>query len=544
MKKQVLFNAAAAAMLVTMATACSNDYSGPDYEGSRLKVTGQISPLSSRVSNTTWDDGDAIGIHSADLSTNVNVKYNASVDGTFTPASTKIYILGSEEVEFFAYYPYNAGVTSSNPVISFDAAAGDNVDFMWASAKASRDNAQVNFLFTHKMTKLNFMITDTTIPDGTTVTVTLADVPTKGEFDTTDGSVKGTGTGTITVEGQLGANLSFILVPSENTNTNSYNLTINVDGKTFLGSFTPGMQPSTQNQYNINLSDTDERNYVTVSSGTITDWTQGDEGTIIVEEVEAPHETAIGDYLMLDGSILAQNKLSAENKAQVAGVIYYLGNPTAVALGYTSDETLDILANEAPSAVNGLAIAIDNVSTTPARLFTARQAYSTLYDDNNYLAENYLKDNLNLTSRGTKMLGYNNTRLIERYLEEAADGETAIGSEDLVNKLTTYRDAHTVANASLWYVPSFAEFTAVLDNYDKIAAAIVAAGGELTQFTEYDADGDDKIDSENFYWTVDLRGNSYAWVNPLCEVPDETFALFVGHNSNGTKGFLRLSIAF
>lgn len=555
MKKILLTSAVALAIL----SGCNNDiYEGKDIPGSKIEVSGSIDQLKTRVSDTEWTVGDAIGVSDNTGGANINIKYEAgATTGGFT-STTGIYILGSGDVTFTAYYPYAGieGATAGTVDIALTDASGQYVgssavDYMFAEgAVANRENPQVNFLFTHKMSKLVLNITDTTEGDnavaaGTAFSYVLEGVATDGTFNTEDGTVTANATtGNLTVDATLGTASSVILLPA--TSASQIRLVIKVGEKVFSGTFAPELAASYQYEYNIDLKSADKGEALKIDSPTINGWASGEGGDIELEEEEAEINynedgLEVGDFYCTDGTIIDNDydlaTLDEAVKKSIVGVVYYVGNPQPSAL-YGYDETADILKNDYPACTNGLAIALNNAQDIAERFATSRYSFDDWFkDENNTAAGSYIGTTLNITSVSDRMLGYNNTGVIEAAVA-AVNDDTATGVANFITLLANYRTANVVAGASKWYLPSYAELKAVQDNYATISASIEKAGSTLPQYSEFGT-----VNSETFYWSSDLRGTSYSWVSPLTEVAEGT-NLYVTRNSNGTKGFYRFAFAF
>ena len=115
---------------------------------------------------------------------------------------------------------------------------------------------------------------------------------------------------------------------------------------------------------------------------------------------------------------------------------------------------------------------------------------------------------------------------------------TLTGAENFMSILTQYRENNVVAGTSVWYLPSYAELKLMQDNYAVVSASMAKVGASLPQYTEFAS-----ANNESFYWSSDLRGNSYNWVSPLADVPEGT-NLYVGRTSGNLKGYFRFALAF
>lgn len=532
---------------ILLLSACnSEEYGGADIPGNKLNVSAGINEMRTRLSETgvEWTVGDAIGV-SDNLASqpNTNIRYQAATtDGTFE-STTGIYIVGGGETEYTAYYPYTGEEGTAAGSVNFSVAdatgkyaGNDAVDFMFAKATAKREDAKVNFQFEHKMSRLVLNITDSKSGDTSTkITYTLKGVTTDGTFNTADGTVTaGTTSGNVSRETTIGGSSSVILPPA--TAASPITIVVKVGDKGYSGTINPALAASTQYTYNIDLGKSEAGKYLSVSSPTITGWTSVDGGDVNMKEtIEYNPSLEVGDFICSDGTLIDKDyQLTDELKAKIAGVVFFTGNAqpsVAAADKYTTDQ--DVLKKEAPTAVNGLAIALKNAQDDPARFCSAKYAYTDWFK-NEANAAAYISDNFNTTSPATVMTGYNNTRVIEAV---EAQGISA-GTTDFVTMLNAFRKANTVKGASQWYLPSYAELKAVQDNYAVIAASIAKAGGSLPQYNDFATTA-----TGNFYWSSDMRGNAYSWVSPLVSTADDVH-LFLGRTSSGIKGYFRLAVAF
>ena len=554
MKKILLTSAVAVALL----SGCNNDYDGQDIAGSKLIVSASIDQVNTRVSDDgiAWTVGDAIGVSDNLSNPNLNIKYVAgSVTGEFS-STTGIYILGNDEVEYTAYYPYTGNENISAGVLDFkiiDEAGkyvGHNaIDFMYAKATASRSNPNVAFKFKHQMSKVSLNIANGGAAEtkaGISISYTLQGVIIDGTFDTATGEVKpGSTKGSVKVETTLGTTSSIILPPVvAESEAEPIQLVIEVGDKIYAGSLKPALDSSQEYQYTVDLSKTESGEKLQIDSPTIDGWTPNVEGNIgVEEEVNYNPTLEIGDFLCKDGTTIDKDynleQLDEAVKASIIGVVYYVGNPQpSVLYNGTYTETQDVLKRECPSCVNGLAIALNNVisksGAVSGRFGSTKSDYKEWLNTQDY-ASGYIDATLSINNVPTKIVGYNNTKVTEL----AADNVGGLGT-DFVDFLNTYRTTVVIeeGKTSGWYLPSYEELNIIENNYAVISASITKIGGSLLQYSDYDA-----VASDRFYWTSDFRGSSNAWISPLRAVAEGT-NLFIGRVSNGTKGFFRFAVAF
>ena len=523
--------------------SCSHDeYTGPDREGAKLIVNGTVNENVTRANNSSWEPGDEIGISSDGGHDNVHFSTTKG-DGAFE-SETPTYILGGNETTFTSYYPHHTEASADTPELTFS----EPKDFMFATTTASRENPVANFKFNHVMSKISLDITDSEAVAGLTGTIKLEGVPVSGKFHTLTGEVTtDNAKGSITKEFVPNSSVEFILPPL-NQSTGTVTAMISYNGKTYGGSFSLSeLAAGTEYHFNTALNAASEAGQLSISSATISDWNKNEGGNVDMKEKDPSDvergENAVlevGDFLLSDGTTIDKNdEALTKYKDQVVAVVYYVGNPQPSSL-YSYSETQDILKKDAPKAVNGLAIALDNANSgTTARLQSAKYNFSTWYqkDKDSDPNPNFIGTNLSITKVGERMLGYNNTRVIQTATAEVGGDSNGTGAEELVNIIAAYNSAKGVNDASEWYLPSYAEFAAIIANYSQIKSSIEKAGGELTSFSEYTK----AAPNELFYWTSDFRASDYAWVTPLVDTTED---LFLGKNSNNTKGFFRLSIAF
>ena len=552
MKKIFLTSAVALALL----SSCNNDHDGQDIAGTKLAVSASIDQVNTRLSDSgsEWTEGDAIGVSDNLSNPNLNIKYVAgSAMGDFT-STTGIYVLGNEEVTYTAYYPYAGNEGASAGELQFKIVdesgkyAGHNaVDFMYATGTATRSNPKVAFVFKHQMSKVSLNITDSNAPATkaeTPVSYTLQGVIIDGTFNTGTGEITpGSTKGNVKVDAVLGTASSIILPPvAAGSAAEPIQLVIEVGDKIYAGSLTPALDASQEYKYSVDLSKTESGENLQIDSPTIDGWTPNDEGNIDVEEEVNYNPTLeVGDFLCKDGTTIDKDydlaQLDEAVKASIISVVYYVGNPQPSVL-YEYEDAVDALKRDYPLCTKGLAVAISNAQEAADRFATAKYNYSDWFKaEGNQVAESYIGSALNLTSVFDHILGYNNTRVMELAVADVNDN-TLTGAENFMSILTQYRENNVVAGTSVWYLPSYAELKLMQDNYAVVSASMAKVGASLPQYTEFAS-----ANNEAFYWSSDLRGNSYNWVSPLADVPEGT-NLYVGRTSGNLKGYFRFALAF
>lgn len=226
---------AGALMAVALLASCSNN----DGDGVQLgkggiqfnaSINGSNPVQVSRATENSWQDGDKIGIFSAnDGETGFaasNVQYTTTAAGVLSAVTDGInYKDASTKTNFRAYYPYNASATVGTvPVNVTDQSDQAKLDLLYAKAdgKTSADQ-NIALAFDHQLVKVVF-----NIKAGTGVTLdglktTLSGSATSGKFDV--------GTGQFTQD----SNIQDILfkVASDNATAEAIVLpATSLDGKT------------------------------------------------------------------------------------------------------------------------------------------------------------------------------------------------------------------------------------------------------------------------------------------------------------------------
>lgn len=326
-----------------LAAGCSEENNEPVGNASNAAiVTASIGKAdnvtSTRASNMVWDADDCIGIStsSAKGKTNyINIQYKT--DGSvFKPVSgaagedNTIYFQDTSPTEFTAYYPYE-GVNGTKPgsdgVITRTLTVADQstanlpaIDYLWAQQTAQSSNPKVDFLFSHRMSRiiLNFKAGAGTVLPTDGLTYTLTGLATEGTFNTLTGEAQATGTAstleklpTITTAGQPTG--TAILWPQP---TNSVRLQLTLNGTTFGAALTfpsgtagEALAPSTSYTFNVNV----ERTGIEISKADIKDWTDGGSKDITLQEARTLTYDANGGTGMVNNSKVLEGATTTLN---------------------------------------------------------------------------------------------------------------------------------------------------------------------------------------------------------------------------------------
>jgi hypothetical protein len=157
-KQKLMMMLGVAAMALT---ACNNqaeigEIAEKETTPVEIEFTGTIADnAKTRVSDTSWDKGDSIGVFIDTVA--VNNKYvTTDGDGVFTTENFKL-LKGSDTHKVYAYYPYSSSYEADTTVINSMSANPEDqkkYDYMVAEATVSSDSPKVKLEFKRKMMRL------------------------------------------------------------------------------------------------------------------------------------------------------------------------------------------------------------------------------------------------------------------------------------------------------------------------------------------------------------------------------------------------------
>lgn len=285
MKRKMPFIAA----LSILCWGCSSyDYSGDDIVGVKAAISGTITEVveKSRTVGTTWTDGDRIGVTCED-DVNISYKYTGNLSSFAAfDENQSIYFLGKQEHVLSAYYPFTETSVMVADCITVETTSDKqtqekqmSIDFLYATTEAGRNKPDVNFAFSHQMSRIDFSFEG---KDGLTlddITYTLIGLKLKGTFNTIDGT-------TAVVEDAPALALSQKVMVGENMRTSlivfpqkvsEVTFEIEMGGKSFIKKIGEmDLVPGHIHPYTVIISERDETIYVTVESGEVQGWVEGD----------------------------------------------------------------------------------------------------------------------------------------------------------------------------------------------------------------------------------------------------------------------------
>ena len=245
-----------------MLTACGNEDKTDNLlqEPVEARVSASIGSMATRAYDTTWENGDGIGITGGGY-TDVRYEYYGS---WFVADAYAIYFHTTDDVNFTAYYPQGA---ETNDVTIDANTAQRKIDFLYGTGRGGvSTDGKVNFSFSHRMSRLvlNFIA-----GDGVDLTdlssYTLSGLSMTGSFNTTTGIANATGAAsdlTINVAGGTTSS-SHILFPQE---VSEATLKVKLEGQIYTATLTfpkanavQGLESGYSYIYNVTIGEATTR---------------------------------------------------------------------------------------------------------------------------------------------------------------------------------------------------------------------------------------------------------------------------------------------
>lgn len=433
-------------VVILCLTACvSENIDMPQEDENSLKITvtdgGYVSavPLEGRTVtdgySTTFTDGDVIGVFTVVngqiKQNNVGMIYSSDINGWAGLLKKE----ADSGVKYFAYYPWRkdlkgqvdpsaenaegffAGVVKEweLPTDQGNYKKYTSADLMTAQGTVS-DNGTLEFTMQHQMglviiqmpmTKYVFSNTDPQLGD---YFVPAAET----SFNYFDPCMMFDGT------------YRYLIKPRHET---AFSGSYKKDGTTHSFSASPTLSPGTYKKYNVD-------------GGTVT---------------EIEHTLQVGDYLMKDGSLIAEGTvLGDDQKAMCLGIVFWVGNPT---------ETDLTLKTDFPNCMHGLACSLRDGNNVPWQ-----------YNNNNHTqtVQHWVAANstefMNMATGGkaednlNRIQGYNNTKAMEFFNSSSENSSYKL---EIALHLNSFKsDYPTPLFTSGWYIPSVKELF-IMFNDDK-----------------------------------------------------------------------------
>lgn len=334
MKKNKWFGLAlVATMFGASFSACINEAEEVLAQESEIKLTSEIVP--SRVTSLDYQStqivaGQQVGVTiTGAKSEHKNKAWTVETDGSLTNTDEAVY-WGNTQATITAYHPYNSAWTGTSHTFSVSTdqsieANYRNSDLLWATKTGTKSDETVALTFTHKLAKINVLLTSEDITDlnGATISICGTNIatnfnPSTGELSATTADVQEIKAGVTTDNAKTA---SAIIIPQTIVNGIRF-IKVEHGDKIFYYTLTSGKTFEPGKSYNYNLKVKEKAVELALLSNNITDWSTGEvvEGDILETEtikISAPvieNITANSAQLSATATGVAQGiEISKEN---------------------------------------------------------------------------------------------------------------------------------------------------------------------------------------------------------------------------------------
>lgn len=296
--------------------ACEGETINPDRASKKINVTADIEGVKTRLSGSTWEKGDDIGIYmtksGVPLSNTALVKnahYSYEGTGIFTPKneSQEIYLpFNGTNVDFVGYYPYREDLVDF--VFPIDLSVQSNqavLDLMYADNEKNKNmsNPNVKMIFSHKLTKIVIQITHHRNFDLSELSVILTNVPTKSFFNLVNGALTNSPEkeNIALAINSKGTTAEAILLPGSNLSDSKLWFVIGDNEQVFNAALPPNITSkplASSTLYNLSatLYSEEQEERANIEPGSITHWITPPTETISVERTETNPPLLIGSF--------------------------------------------------------------------------------------------------------------------------------------------------------------------------------------------------------------------------------------------------------
>ncbi len=190
-------------MIGILLIACEGEKINPLGTKTAVRMTAEIEGMKTRLSGSTWDQDDAIGVYmkmnneelnASALKKNVKYIYNEET-GRFEPMSENEIIYfptNGDAVDFIGYYPYREDISVFTIPIDLTSQSNQSViDLMYADnvKNVRQTESQITMRFSHMLSKIVFQVEHYRVIEQSDFSVIITGVPTVGSFNLTDGSL-------------------------------------------------------------------------------------------------------------------------------------------------------------------------------------------------------------------------------------------------------------------------------------------------------------------------------------------------------------------
>ncbi|NDV63683.1 fimbrillin family protein [Bacteroides sp. 224] len=264
------------ALAISLSTSCSREEIDNNLSGQTITFASGVNKYDTRIneSGDQWLKDDEVGIYmlpeTGDTPLKSNIKYttvSAGTSTTFQTTDAMYYPTDGSSVNFMAYHPYSASVSTEYPINLASQANQTSLDLMYARSTQSYNQSlgtAVSLTFNHVLTKVILNITaDETVGDISEAQVTVKGMNTTAKFNLSAKAIENEGdAGDIKAYKSATANrYEFILLPVAEL-TDAHTVEFEVNGSTYTWTISKNDGNITQFKagykytFKINLTDT------------------------------------------------------------------------------------------------------------------------------------------------------------------------------------------------------------------------------------------------------------------------------------------------
>lgn len=296
MRKLLNFTMLLGLMIIASCSSEDDLRDNPLYLSGQVKFQSTIgAEVSTRVTGTNWDKGDAIGVYALNADKEIpggiygkeNARFttpDAGESAQFTAASAEdqiAYPKDGSKLDFVAYYPYAAQVVDYKLPIDVSVQTNSTaIDYLYANNVKGKSIADqsANLNFKHQLSQLIINVSLAGFDSNTGLSATIKGLKVDGSLNLKDGTVEAgpTDGDIIPLFNSSKTVATAILVPNQNLQNATVEFLLN--GVTFK--WTPESQViETGKKYSYNIKLTHDGVVLVNPGATITDWEDGYIGT-------------------------------------------------------------------------------------------------------------------------------------------------------------------------------------------------------------------------------------------------------------------------
>lgn len=233
-------------------------------------------------------------------------------------------------------------------------------------------------------------------------------------------------------------------------------------------------------------------------------------------------EIQVGDFYMSDGTIVGRDEpLTDAQRSQCVGIVFYTGDPTS------QDATLK---REHPGCTHGLAVALSGEYGIQWCVNGGKFINNWVKKDGRFM-EIWFGDKEGTDQPYNQIRGYNNTRALEAYNEEASPVDEVAA----VSWVVKYRSEVALPfSTSDWYLPSLKEGSLLIagaydgDIFHIRASDNLYANREIVSASLEKADGEPIGEFDAFWSSTEHSANiAMQYCANGCNVGDNKFSELV-----------------